>query len=55
MTTGDDSYPASWTPRGAPQAASPAALIEPIMLAIESYISALTLEQFAEMVHRTRG
>jgi hypothetical protein len=45
MTTSDDSYPSAWTPRGAPQAASPAAPIEPIepiMLAIDAFIASLS-------------
>ena len=48
-------YPSSWTPRGAPQAAAPAAPIEPIMLAIDAYLAALSPQEFAEMVQRTRS
>ena len=58
MTTGPTDYPSSWTPRGAPQQAPPpaqAAPIEPIMLAIDSYLSALTPDQFDELVRRTRS
>lgn len=55
MTTGDDSYPSAWTPRGAPQAAPPAAPAEAVAMAIDAYVAALTPEEFAEMVRRTRG
>ena len=54
MTAPTD-YPDSWRPRGAPQAASPAAPIEAIMLAVDAFISALTPDQFDELVQRTRG
>ena len=45
MTTGDDSYPSAWTPRGVPQAAPPETAIEPILPAIDAYLSALTPDQ----------
>jgi hypothetical protein len=43
MTSGPTDYRAAWTPRDAPQAASPAAPIEPIMLAIETFVAALSI------------
>jgi hypothetical protein len=55
MTGPPTEYPASWTPRGTPQAASPAAPIEAIMLAVDSYIAALSPQEFDQLVSRTRG
>ena len=43
-------------PRGAPPSTEPStAPAEAIALAIDSYISALTPEQFDQLVSRTRG
>ena len=55
MTTPDDSYPSAWTPREARQPAAPAAPAEAIMLAIDSFIAALSPEEFDQLVSRTRG
>ena len=55
MTSGPTDYPDSWRPRGAPQSQSPAAPIEALMLAIDSFIAALSPEEFDQLVSRTRG
>ncbi len=62
MTSGPTDYPDAWRPRGAPQpapqAASPAAPAEAalaVALAVDSYVAALSEDEFATMVQRTRG
>ena len=58
MTTPDDSYPSAWTPRGAPQPApppAPRAPAEAVAMAVDSYVAALSEDEFAAMVARTRG
>ena len=54
MSDGPTDYPASW-PGARNQPAVPATPTEAIMLAIDSFISALTQEQFDQLVSRTRG
>jgi len=55
MTSGLTDYPSSWTSRGAPQPASPSAPAEAVALAVDSYVAALSEDEFAAMVARTRG
>ena len=59
MTSPPDGYPDSWRPRGAPapepQAASSAAPVEAVALAVDSYIAALSEDDFTALVQRTRG
>ena len=55
MTT-DDSYPSSWTARHLQRQTVPSAdVIEAVLLAVDSYISALSSEEFNRLVARTRG
>jgi hypothetical protein len=58
MTSGPTDYPDAWKPRGAPQAPSPTepptAPAEAIALAIDSYISALSPQEFDQLIQRTR-
>ncbi len=51
----DDSYPLAWAPRGTPQPEAPSAPAEALALALDSYISALTPEEFDLLIQRTRG
>ena len=57
MTSGDDSYPSAWTPRGAqpPAPPAPAEAVEAIMLAIDSFIAALSQDELDQLLQRTRG
>ena len=52
--TVDDSYPSAWTPREARSHQAPAPS-EAVALAIDSYIAALSPEEFNQLVARTRG
>jgi hypothetical protein len=54
MISGPTDYPANW-PGARSQAAAPAAPAEAVALAIDSYISALTPDEFDQLVQRTRG
>jgi hypothetical protein len=54
MTSGPTDYPASW-PGARNQPAAPATSTEAIMLAIDSFISALSPAEFDQLVARTRG
>ena len=56
MTSGptDDAYPSNW-PGARNQPAAPATPVEAVMLAIDSFVSALTPEEFTQLVARTRG
>jgi hypothetical protein len=54
MTTSDDSYPSNW-PGARTQAAAPAAPIEAVMLALDSFVASLSVEEFDALVARTRG
>lgn len=56
MTTaaGPTAYPSSWRPAGAPPPDVEPNL-EALMLAIDSYLSALDDQQFAELVARVRN
>ena len=56
MTTGDDSYPAAWTPRGLQRQTGPSAeTVEALLLAVDAFVNALPESDFAAMVQRTRG
>ena len=56
MTGPDDSYPASWIPRGLQRQAGPSVeAIEALMLAIDTFIAALPESEFRALVARTRG
>jgi hypothetical protein len=48
-------YPSAWTPREARQPAPPTAPIEAIMLVVDAYLSALSPQEFDQLVSRTRG
>jgi hypothetical protein len=52
--TGPTDYPQQWTPRGAPQASSPAPA-EALAMCLDAYIAALSPEEFDQLVQRTRG
>jgi hypothetical protein len=54
MTTDDDAYPSNW-PGARNQPAAPTAPAEAIALAIDAFISALSPEEFDQLVVRTRG
>jgi hypothetical protein len=51
--TGPTEYPSSWRPAGAPPADT--APSEAVAMAIDSYIAALSPEEFNQLVQRTRG
>jgi hypothetical protein len=52
----DDSYPSAWTPRHMQRQTGPSAdTIEAILLAVDSYVSALPESEFRLLVERTRG
>lgn len=53
MTSPPTDYLSNWP--GARPPAAPAAPIEAIMLAIDSFVAALSPEEFAAMVQRTRS
>ena len=58
MTSGPDSYPDSWRPRGALQPAAspaPAETGEAVVLAVDAFIASLSDDEFAALVARTRG
>ena len=56
MTSGDDSYPSSWTPRRAASQIAPSAEpSEAVALAVDSYVAALSNDDFAALIARTRG
>ena len=54
MTSGPTDYPSNW-PGARNQAGAPATPTEAIMLAIDSFISALSPEEFNQLIARTRG
>jgi hypothetical protein len=53
MTSPPTEYPSNW--HGARPSAPPAAPSEALALAIDSFIAALTPEEFNQLVARTRG
>ena len=55
MTSPPTDYPANWRPRGAAQTAPSEAPVEALLLAIDSFVAALSEDNFAAMVQRTRG
>jgi hypothetical protein len=54
MTSPPTDYPSNW-PGARNQTTAPATPTEAIMLAIDSFISALSPEEFDQLVARTRG
>jgi hypothetical protein len=54
MTSGPTDYPSNW-PGARNQPTAPATPTDAIQLAIDAYISALTPEEFDQLVGRTRG
>jgi len=57
MTGPPTDYPSNWPGARQPAAAPavPAAPAEALALAVDSFIAALTPEEFAQLVARTRG
>ena len=54
MTTGPTAYPSSWRPQGAPPPDEPPNF-EALALAVDAYVAALSDEEFAALVARTRN
>ena len=54
MNDGPTDYPASW-PGARTQPAAPATPAEAVALAVDSYVAALSEDEFTAMVARTRG
>jgi len=54
MTSGPTDYPSNW-PGARNQPAAPATPTEALQLAIDSFVSALSPAEFAQLVARTRG
>jgi len=52
MTSGPTDYPNNW-PGARNQAPTPATPVEAVMLAIDSFVSALSPEEFDQLVQRT--
>ncbi len=48
-------YPDSWRRGGAPGPKAPAAPAEAVALAVDSYVAALSPDEFDRLVQRTRG
>lgn len=54
MTQGPTAYPSNWRPAGAPPPDEPPN-VEAVVLAIDSYLVALSDEEFAALVARVRN
>jgi hypothetical protein len=48
-------YPDSWRPRGAPPSTDTPAPAEAVAMAVDSFVAALSDEEFQALVARTRG